>query len=61
MTLDVSNFPWLSYLLVFPLIGAVWTFAFRDSASAPRLIALVTTLFTLGISIYVFLKQADLF
>ncbi len=61
MTLDVGNFPWLSYLLVFPLIGAVWTFAFRDNPSAPRLIALVTTLFTLGISIFVFIKQADFF
>ena len=24
MTMELGDFPWLSYLLVFPLIGALW-------------------------------------
>ncbi len=59
ITMEFGDFPWLSYLLVFPLIGALWIFAFRNSPAAPRMIALLTTLFTLGLSIIVFLKAGS--
>jgi len=57
--MEFSDFPWLSYLLVFPLVGALWTFGFKDSQNAPRLIALFTTLFTLIISFIVFMKTGS--
>ena len=59
ISMEFGNFPWLSYLLVFPLIGALWTFGFRDSPHAPRIIALFTTLFTLIISFIVFFKTGS--
>jgi len=59
MSMDLGDFPWLSYLLVFPLLGALWTLAFRNNPGAPRLIALGTTLFTLGLSIIVFVKAGS--
>ena len=57
--MEFGDFPWLSYLLVFPLVGALWTFGFKDSPNAPRLIALFTTLFTLIISFIVFMKTGS--
>tara|TARA_Y100001960_G_scaffold260992_2_gene281651 strand:+ start:637 stop:2502 length:1866 start_codon:yes stop_codon:yes gene_type:complete len=59
ITMDFGDFPWLSYLLVFPLLGALWIFAFRNNPEAPRIIALFTTLFTLGLSVIVFLKAGS--
>jgi len=59
ITMEFGDFPWLSYLLIFPLIGALWTFGFRDSPNAPRLIALFTTFFTLIISFIVFFKTGS--
>jgi len=59
ITMDFGDFPWLSYLLVFPLLGALWIFAFRNNPEAPRIIALFTTLFTLGLSVVVFLKAGS--
>ena len=59
ISMEFGNFPWLSYLLIFPLIGALWTFGFRDSPHAPRIIALFTTLFTLIISFIVFFKTGS--
>lgn len=56
ISMEFGDFPWLSYLLVFPIIGSLWTFGFRDSPNAPRIIALFTTLFTLLLSIVVFFK-----
>ncbi|SVD70608.1 uncharacterized protein METZ01_LOCUS423462, partial [marine metagenome] len=47
IAMEFGDFPWLSYLLVFPLIGALWAFGFRENTNAPRIIALFTTLFTL--------------
>ncbi len=59
ITMEFGDFPWLSYLLVFPLIGALWIFAFRDNPAAPKIIALFTTLFTLVLSVLVFLKAGS--
>ena len=59
MTMEFGDFPWLSYLLVFPLIGALWCFAFRNSPEAHKYIALSTTLFTLIISVVVFIKAGS--
>ena len=59
MTMEFGNFPWLSYLLVFPLIGALWCFVFRNSAEAHKYIALTTTLFTFVISAIVFVKAGS--
>ena len=59
ITMEFGDFPWLSYLLIFPLIGSLWTFGFRDSPNAPRIIALFTTLFTLIISFIVFFKTGS--
>ena len=59
MTMELGDFPWLSYLLVFPLIGALWCFAFRNSPEAHKYIALSTTLFTLAISVIVFIKAGS--
>ena len=55
ISMEFSDFPWLSYLLVFPIIGALWSISFGNTPNAPRLIALFTTLFTLIISLIVFL------
>ena len=59
MTMELGDFPWLSYLLVFPLIGSLWCFAFRNSPEAHKYIALSTTLFTLAISVIVFIKAGS--
>ena len=59
MTLELGDFPWLSYLLVFPLIGSIWCFAFRNSPEAHKYIALSTTLFTLIISCIVFVRAGS--
>jgi len=59
MVMDFGDFPWLSYLLVFPLLGVLWTFSFRSNPHAPKIIALATTLFTLGLSIIVFIKAGS--
>ncbi|OIR22461.1 MAG: hypothetical protein BET99_04165 [Marine Group III euryarchaeote CG-Epi2] len=57
--MEFSDFPWLSYLLVFPIIGAIWSISFRNTPNAPRLVALCTTLFTLIISLVVFVKTGS--
>jgi len=59
ISMEFSDFPWLSYLLVFPLIGALWSISFSNTPNAPRLIALFTTLFTLVISLIVFIKTGS--
>ena len=59
MTMEFGSFPWLSYLLVFPLIGAIWCFAFRNSPEAHKYIALATTLFTFIISLIVFVRSGS--
>ncbi len=59
ISMEFSDFPWLSYLLVFPLIGALWSISFSNTPNAPRLIALFTTLFTLVISLIVFMKTGS--
>lgn len=59
ITMEFGDFPWLSYLLVFPLIGSLWILGFRNNPSAPRIIALFTTLFTLGLSIIIFVKAGS--
>jgi len=59
ITMEFGDFPWLSYLLVFPLIGSLWILGFRNNPSAPRVIALFTTLFTLGLSIIIFVKAGS--
>ncbi len=59
ITMEFGDFPWLSYLLAFPLIGSFWILGFRNNPHAPRIIALFTTLFTLGISIIVFVKAGS--
>ena len=59
MAMDFGDFPWLSYLLVFPLLGVLWTFGFRSNPHAPKIIALGTTLFTLCLSIIVFIKAGS--
>ena len=59
IAMEFGDFPWLSYLLVFPLIGALWIFGFRNNPEAPRIIALFTTLFTLGLSVIVFFKAGS--
>ena len=59
ISMEFSDFPWLSYLLVFPIIGAIWSISFRNTPNAPRLVALCTTLFTLIISLVVFVKTGS--
>ena len=59
ITMEFGDFPWLSYLLVFPLIGSLWILGFRNNPSAPRIIALFTTLFTLGLSVIIFIKTGS--
>ena len=59
IAMEFGDFPWLSYLLVFPLIGSLWILGFRNNPSAPRIIALFTTLFTLGLSIIIFVKAGS--
>jgi len=59
IAMEFGDFPWLSYLLVFPLIGALWILGFRNNPEAPRIIALFTTLFTLGLSVIVFFKAGS--
>ena len=59
MTTEFGSFPWLSYLLVFPLIGAIWCFAFRSSPEPHKYIALATTLFTFIISLVVFVQSGS--
>ena len=59
MTLEFGNFPWLSYLLVFPLIGSFWCFSFRNNPEVHKFIALGTTLFTFIISCIVFVKAGN--
>jgi len=56
MTMEFGNFPWLSYLLVFPLLGSIWCFSFRNNPEAHKFIALGTTFFTFIISCIVFVK-----
>ena len=57
--LEFGDFPWLSYLLVIPLLGAMWCCGFRHQPEAPRVIALGTTLATLLLSVIVFLKAGS--
>ena len=59
ISMEFSEFPWLSYLLVFPIIGAIWSISFRNTPNAPRMIALFTTLFTLVLSLIVFVKTGS--
>ena len=59
ISMEFSDFPWLSYLLVFPLIGALWIFGFRNSPQAPKVIALFTTFFTLIVSVVVFFQTGS--
>jgi len=59
ISMEFSDFPWLSYLLVFPIIGAIWSISFSNTPNAPRMIALLTTLFTLIISLIVFVKTGS--
>jgi proton-translocating NADH-quinone oxidoreductase chain M len=59
ISMEFSDFPWLSYLLVFPIIGAIWSISFSNTPNAPRMIALFTTLFTLIISLIVFVKTGS--
>lgn len=59
ISMEFSDFPWLSYLLVFPIIGAIWSISFRNTPNAPRMVALCTTLFTLIISVVVFVKTGS--
>ncbi len=59
ISMEFSDFPWLSYLLVFPIIGALWSVSFGNTPNAPRLIALFTTIFTLIISLVVFIKTGS--
>lgn len=59
IVLDFGDFPWLSYLLVIPLLGAMWCWGFRHYPEAPRVIALGTTLATLLLSVIIFLKAGS--
>jgi NADH-quinone oxidoreductase subunit M len=59
ISMEFSEFPWLSYLLVFPIIGAIWSISFRNTPNAPRMIALFTTLFTLVLSLIIFVKTGS--
>ena len=59
MAMKFGDFPWLSYLLVFPLIGTLWIFGFRNNPEAPKTIALFTTLFTFVLSVIVFFKAGS--
>ena len=59
ISMNFSDFPWLSYLLIFPLLGSLWIFSFRNNPEAPKIIALFTTLFTLVISIIVFFQAGN--
>lgn len=59
ISMEFSDFPWLSYLLVFPIIGAIWSISFRNTPNAPRMVALCTTLFTLVISLIVFVNTGS--
>ena len=59
IAMEFGDFPWLSYLLVFPLIGTLWIFGFRNNPEAPKTIALFTTLFTFGLSVIVFFKAGS--
>ena len=59
ISMEFGNFPWLSYLLVFPLLGAIWCFSFRNNLEAHKYIALATTLFTFIISCIVFIKAGS--
>ena len=56
MTMEFGNFPWLSYLLVFPVLGSIWCFSFRNNPEVHKFIALGTTFFTFIISCIVFVK-----
>jgi len=59
MALSFGDFPWLSYLLVLPLLGTGWCWGFRNHPGAPRMIALGTTMATLLLSIVVFMKAGS--
>ena len=59
IALEFGEFPWLSYLLVIPLLGAMWCWGFRHHPEAPRVIALGTTLATLLLSVIIFLKAGS--
>ena len=56
MALSFGDFPWLSYLLLLPLLGALWCWGFRNHPGAPRIIALGTTMATLLLSVVIFMK-----
>ena len=59
IALSFGDFPWLSYLLVLPLLGAGWCWGFRNHPGAPRMIALGTTLATLLLSLVIFMKAGS--
>ena len=59
MSLSFGDFPWLSYLLLLPLLGALWCWGFRNHPGAPRIIALGTTMATLLLSVVIFMKAGS--
>ena len=59
ISMEFSDFPWLSYILVFPLIGALCSISFSNTPNAPRLLALFTNFIPLVISLIVFMKTGS--
>ena len=54
-----EGIPWLAFLIFTPLIGVAMILFFRQNTEAPRLIAMLTTITTLCMSLIVFTKAGS--
>ena len=54
-----EGIPWLGFLIFAPMIGVAMILLFRENEEAPRLIAMLTTVTTLCMSLIVFSKAGS--